>query len=76
MVSQLALALGVVLMFAGKDPQVVGTWGMGGATLLSIHADGTGELEGEPFTWSTDKGVLTVVAGGETDKLGSRFRSR
>lgn len=70
MVSQLALALGVVLMFAGKDPQVVGTWGMGGATLLSIHADGTGEMEGEPFTWSTDKGVLTVVAGGETDKLG------
>jgi len=64
------LVLATVLLFAGKDPAVVGTWGMGGATLFWINADGTGEMEGEAFTWSTDKGVMTLVADGETEKVG------
>lgn len=62
--------LATVLLFAAKDPAVVGTWGMGGATLFWINADGTGEMEGEAFTWSTDKGVMTIVSGGETEKVG------
>ena len=32
MLAQLVLA--TVLLFAGKDPAVVGTWGMGGTTLF------------------------------------------
>lgn len=66
-----SLVIGVVLMFAGKDPAVVGTWGMGGATLMYLNADGTGEMEGERLTWSTDKGVLTITGpDGATDKVG------
>lgn len=66
-----SLVLGVVLMFAGKDPAVVGTWGMGGVTLMFLKADGTGEMEGESLKWSTDKGVLTVIGpDGEEDKVG------
>lgn len=66
-----SLFFGAVLLFAGKDPQVVGTWGMGGATILWINADGTGEMEGESFKWSTDKGVLSIVASsGESDQIG------
>lgn len=69
MLAQLVLA--TVLLFAGKDPQVVGTWGIGGATICWINADGTGEMDGESFKWSTDKGVLTfIAAGGETEQVG------
>lgn len=65
------LVLAAVLLFAGKDPAVVGTWGMGGATVLWINADGTGEMEGQAFKWSTDKGVFSIVASdGETDEIG------
>lgn len=64
------LVLATVLLLAGKDPHVVGTWGVGGETLLRINGDGTGEAEGESFTWSTDKGVLTTVTDGETEKVG------
>lgn len=71
-----SLVLGVVMIFAGKDPAVVGTWGMGGATLMHLNADGTGEMEGEPLKWSTDKGVLTITGpDGETDKVGYAVKS-
>ena len=64
------LVLGVVLLLAGKDPQIVGTWGLDGEAFATFSANGKGEMEGEPFSWSTDKGILTIVSDGETEQIG------
>lgn len=68
--SMVRLVLGVVLLLAGKDPQVVGSWGLDGEPFIRFDGNGKGEMDGEPFTWSTDGGILTLTADGETEKIG------
>src|SRR5687767_6592773 len=68
------LVLGVVLLLAGKDPQIVGTWGLDGEAFIRFDANGKGEMEGEPFTWSTDGATLTITADGESEKIGYKVK--
>ncbi len=53
--------LAFVLVLAGTDPKLVGTWGMGGDGNLVFKADGTGTLDGDAFKWSVKGNVLTVT---------------
>lgn len=69
------LVLGVVLLLAGRDPQLVGTWGLEGEAFVRFDANGKGEMGGEPFTWSTDGGTLTITADGESERVGYGVQS-
>ena len=40
---------------------LVGEWGVGGTAFLTINADGTGALQGNPVEWSVDGNRLTMT---------------
>ena len=68
-----ALLLGVVLLLAGRDQALVGTWSLAEDMSVTFKGDGTGTMDGESFKWSTESGTLLVSypdGEGETDRLG------
>lgn len=63
------LALLVVLQAAPANP-LVGTWQLNGEPFLTLNANGSGSMEGDPLKWKSDGKVLTLTdPDGEADRL-------
>jgi hypothetical protein len=63
------LALLVVLQAAPANP-LVGTWQLNGEAFLTLNANGTGSMEGDPLKWKSDGKVLTLTdPDGEADRI-------
>jgi len=51
------------------DQRLVGTWLVGGEPFLTLNANGSGSMEGDPVKWTADGKTLVVTgADGETDR--------
>lgn len=63
---RLASLLALLLLApAGHDPSLQGTWLLEGAPYLTLSANGTGTLSGEPLRWASDGLNLTLDSNGE-----------
>ena len=63
------LTLFVVLQAAPANP-LVGTWQLNGEPFLTLNANGTGSMEGDPLKWKSDGKLLTLTdPDGEADRL-------
>ena len=68
-----AFVLATVLFLAAPkagDPALVGTWSLAGHNFVTFKADGTGKMEDDAFTWTSDGKTITVKGDdGETDLM-------
>jgi hypothetical protein len=68
-----ALVLATVLFLASPkagDPALVGSWSLAGQNFVTFKADGTGKMEDDAFTWTSDGKTITVKGeDGETDQM-------
>ncbi|MFZ5439590.1 MAG: hypothetical protein ACOZQL_06260 [Myxococcota bacterium] len=65
------LALFLAIAAAPKpDARLVGAWQLNGQTFLTLNANGTGLMDGDPLEWKADASTLTLTdEDGETDRV-------
>ncbi|MFO0595062.1 MAG: hypothetical protein U0228_07155 [Myxococcaceae bacterium] len=63
------MLLALLVVAAAPNP-LVGSWQMNGEPFLTLNANGTGSMEGDPLKWKSDGSTLTLTdPDGEADRL-------
>ncbi|MCC7385836.1 MAG: hypothetical protein IT384_28565 [Deltaproteobacteria bacterium] len=75
-IMMITMLMSGLLLSGAIDPALVGSWGGSGSTVLTLKADGTGALFGQPFEWSAADGALHFTSSAGADQTSYQVSER